>query len=101
MSASTRRFLPRIANKRMGGLKTAICLLGAILIAGCTTKKVPDVPTFQSYFGRACGSVCNREHALCTSECTQMVNSRCKSECNRELKECYDYCMAEESESSP
>ena len=81
-------------------MKTAISLLGTILLVGCTTTKAPDTPTFQSYFGQACASVCQREHALCTSECTQVVNSRCKSECNRKLKECYDYCLVEESEKS-
>ena len=101
MSPLTWRFLPRVANKRMSGSKTAIYLLGAILIAGCTLKKAPDVPTFQNYFGRACGSVCNREHSLCTSECTKMVKSGCKSECNQKLEECYNYCLEEESERSP
>jgi hypothetical protein len=86
----------------MENLKTATFLLGAILLAGCsTTTKVPDVPTFQSYFGQACASVCQREHALCISECTQMVQSGCKSECGKSLKECYDFCLAEESEKSP
>jgi hypothetical protein len=85
----------------MGGLKTAICLLVAILLAGCTTTIAPDVPLFQSYFGQACGSVCSREHALCSSECTQMINSGCNSECNQKLKECYDFCLAEESKKSP
>ena len=122
MSASTRRLLPQarwrrigeplrrprgasparcIANRRMGGLKTAICLLGAILLAGCTTTKAPDVPTFQSYFGQACARVCQREHDLCTSRCTQMVNLGCKSECSQKLKECYDFCLVEESKKSP
>ncbi|MCJ7499852.1 hypothetical protein MUP29_06310, partial [bacterium] len=90
-----------IANKRMGGLKTAICLFGAILLAGCSTTKAPDVPTFQSYFGQACGSVCKREHALCISESTQMLKIGCKSKCNQKLKECYDFCLAEKSERSP
>jgi len=88
-------------SRRTGTLKTAICLLGAILLAGCTMTKAPDVPTFQSYFGQVCGGVCNREHDLCTSECTQMLKSGCKSECNQEQMECYDYCLEEESRRSP
>ena len=122
MSASTRRFFAQarwrritepskkacgassarcIANRRRRDLKTEICLLGAILLAGCTTTKVPDAPTFEEYFGQVCGRVCQREYALCTAECTQMVKSGCISECNQKLKECYDFCLAEESEESP
>ena len=85
----------------MAGLKTAIYLFGAILLAGCTTTKAPDVPAFQSLFGQACGRVCQREHALCTPRCTQMVKSGCISECNQSLKECYDFCLAGESKKSP
>lgn len=82
-------------------MKTAICLSGVILLAGCTMTKAPDVPTFQNYFGQACGSVCEREHSLCASECTNMVKSRCESECNQKLKNCYDFCLVEHLERSP
>ena len=92
----------RMEKETMGRMKAAISLLGAILLAGCgTTKKSHDVPTFQSYFGQACARVCQREHDLCTSECTQMIKSGCTSECRQKLKECYDFCLAEEARTSP
>ena len=88
-------------NERKESVKSAICLLGLILLAGCVTIQVPDVPAFQTVFGQACGRVCQREYGLCTSRCDQMVKSGCISECNGSLKECYDFCLAEESEGSP
>jgi hypothetical protein len=78
-------------------VKTAICLLGAILLAGCTATKPPDVPQFQTPFGWACGRVCQREQVLCTSRC----NGGCVSECNQSLRECYDFCLADESKKAP
>ena len=93
--------LARRGGERMRCPKAAICLLGAILLAGCITTKAPDLPAFQTVFGLACGRVCQREYDLCTSRCDQMVKSGCISECNGGLKECYDFCMEEESERSP
>ena len=82
-------------------MKTAICLLGAILLLGCAATKSPDAPQFQTPVGWACGRVCQREHVLCTSRCNQVVKSRCISECNQKLKKCYDFCLAGESKKAP
>jgi hypothetical protein len=81
-------------------VRLAIYLLDLILLAGCVTTKTPDFPAFQTVFGQACGRVCLREYDLCTSRCDQMVKSGCISECNGRLKECYDFCLAEESKGS-
>jgi len=82
-------------------VKSAVWLLGLIVLAGCVTTKAPNVPAFQTVFGQACGRVCQAEYDLCTSRCDQMVKSGCISECNGALEECYDFCMGEESERSP
>jgi hypothetical protein len=82
-------------------MKKLYVVLGSLLLVGCTKAKPPDVPQFQTPVGWACARVCQREHTLCTSDCTQVVKTGCLSRCSKKLKECYDFCLADESAGSP
>jgi hypothetical protein len=90
-----------IRNERIGRMKAPIGLLGAMLLLGCAATKPPEQPQFQTPVGWACGRVCQREHALCTSRCNQVVKGGCVSECNQSLKDCYDFCLADETRTPP
>lgn len=79
---------------------TGLAFVAACLITCATRDQGPEMPSFATEAGKACGHTCQATSSKCRLGCGQMTRgatttrqrAKCVDECNATLVDCYSTC---------